>query len=100
MLIYLVGYDSDLGMTADDVDQTLQLLTRIDAACRIGGRAENNKLSPRSDSCLKLFRGDLEVLLDAGRHEHVGAFGQLDHLHIAYPCGSRDDDFVAGILRR
>ncbi len=97
MLIDLVGDDSDLRVTADHIYESLKFLMRIHAAGGVGGRAEDHEPCAGGYCRFELCGSDLEILFDSCGHEHVGAFGQFDHLHVADPCRSGYDHFVARI---
>ena len=97
VLVNLVGNDDDLLVTKQDVLQRFEFLLAINGASRVAGRAKDERLCLRRDGGFELLRRNLEVLLDSGFDEGGCAFCQQNHLRIAYPIGSRDDDFVACI---
>ena len=97
VLVYLVGNDDDALVAEQHVLQRLKLLLAVDRARGIAGRAQDEGTRAGRDGSIKLLGRNLEVLFDGCLHEDRCAFCQQDHLRIAHPVGSRDDDFVAGI---
>ena len=95
VLINLVGQDDDALVAQQDVLQSLQFLAGIDGTRGIAGRTEDEGAGARCDGGLQLLRCNLEVLLDAGLHDHGRTVGQEHHLRITYPVGGGDDDLVA-----
>ena len=73
---------------------------RIDATRRVGGGAQNQHLGLGRNGSLELSGTHLEILLDTRLYNHAFALGQLHHLDIAYPVGSRQHHLVTGIDKR
>ena len=94
MLVYFVGYDDDLRILGEHLDDSCKFLLGVDGTGGVGGRAEEERLGAWGDEAFELMRQNLEVLLLATKERHVDAFGQLDHLEVAHPCWGGDDHFV------
>ena len=100
VLINLVAHNDDALMTAEHLGQGFELIGAVHRPGRVARRAENQEARAGRDGGFQLFRGYLEVLLDAGLDNHGSALGQQDHLGVAHPVGGGDDDFVARIHER
>lgn len=97
MAVDLVGEDDDVGVLCDDVDKCAELVGGVYASGGVARGADEDHAGARRDGAAELVGGDLEVLLDAGGDEDGLAFGELNHLDVADPCGCGDYDFVAGV---
>ena len=97
VLVNLVGNDDDLLVTKQDILQRFEFLLAVNRAGRVTGRAKDERLCLGRDGGFELLGRNLEVLLDSCFYENRSAFCQENHLRIAYPIGSGDNDLVACI---
>ena len=98
--IDFIGEDGDMWVVAQDSEQLLELLARVDRARRVIGRAEDEQACTRGERCAELGRREAIIILKSRLDRYYLSLRELDHLAITDPSGLRDDDFVTGINGR
>ena len=100
VLIDFVGDDHHVGMTLKHRGDGLQLVIGIDGTTGVAGRADDDEACLVGHDGLEFLGCHLEVLLHARGQQDVLAAGEVDHLHVTYPCRGRDDDLITGVDER
>ena len=99
VLVDLIRNDPDAVLEGPLADRG-ELLGRVDAARRVGGRAHEQHLRARGARGLELFDAHLVVLVGAREHLDGGRAGELDDLGVCGPVRGRQDRLVAGAQQR
>ena len=77
--VNLVRHDCDIGKARETLHQFIDLGFRRYAACRVGGRIDNQQPRLRCDEGERLLRREGKAILLTNRHGYGFCAGKLDH---------------------